>query len=151
MIIIIILIIGGRFKMELQCKIEVNAAKEVIWPYYADPAKRPVWEEDLESLVFDGEIKTGTTGRMKLKEMPEMPFILAEVIENASYCDRTDVPGMGSLFFDHKILQEAGKTYIQHSVRLEKDVFAEDDIGFLSNVFADVPGSMLKIKREVEK
>ncbi|GHU01142.1 polyketide cyclase [Alphaproteobacteria bacterium] len=137
--------------MELQCKIEVKAAKEAIWPYYADPSKRPIWEEDLENLVFDGEIKAGTTGRMKLKDMPEMSFTLTEVIENASYCDRTDVPGMGSLFFGHKILQENGKTYIQHSVRLEKDAFTEEDLGFLNGVFADVPESMLKIKREAEK
>ncbi|GHV10286.1 polyketide cyclase [Clostridia bacterium] len=137
--------------MELQAKIEVKAAKEVIWPYYADPAKRAVWEEDLESLVFDGEIKTGTTGRMKLKDMPEMAFTLTEVVENAVYCDRTDVPGMGSLFFGHKIFQENGKTYIQHSVRLEKDVFTDEDLGFLSSVFSDVPAAMLKIKREVEK
>jgi hypothetical protein len=137
--------------MELQCKIEVNAANEKIWPYYADPAKRSIWEEDLESLVFDGEIKTGTTGKMKLKDMPEMRFTLTEIIEGASYCDRTDVPGMGSLFFGHRILREGGKTLIQHSVRLEKDNFSKDDLGFLGGVFADVPGAMLKIKEEVEK
>jgi hypothetical protein len=137
--------------MELQCKIAVDAAKETIWPYYADPAKWPVWEKDLENLVFDGEIKTGTTGRMKLKGTPEMPFVLAEVIENASYCDMADIPGIGRLFFGHKILQENGKTYIQHSVRLEKDTLAEEDLGFLSGVFAGVPSAMLKIKREVEK
>jgi hypothetical protein len=137
--------------MELQCKIEVNAAKENIWPYYADPAKRSVWEEDLESLVFDGEVRSGITGRMKLKDMPEMAFTLAEVVEYASYCDRTDVPGMGSLFFNHKISQENGKTYIQHSVRLGKETFTNEDLGFFSGVFADVPAAMLKIKREVEK
>jgi hypothetical protein len=137
--------------MELQCKISVNATKENIWPYYANSAKRSAWEKDLESLVFDGEVKTGTTGRMKLKDMPEMMFTLTEVVEYASYCDRTDVPEMGSLFFGHKILQENGKTYIQHSVRLEKETFTEEDLGFLSGVFADVPGAMLKIKREVEK
>ncbi|MDR2179104.1 MAG: hypothetical protein LBP21_02230 [Synergistaceae bacterium] len=138
--------------MELQCKIEVNAAKETIWPYYADPAKRSVWEENLESLVFDGEVKAGTTGRMKLKDMPEMAFTLTEVVEYASYCDRTDVPGMGSLFFSHKILREGGKTYIQHSVRLGKEThkFTNEDLRFLSGVFADVPAAMLKIKGEVE-
>jgi hypothetical protein len=55
------------------------------------------------------------------------------------------------LFFDHKILQENGKTYIRHCVRLEKDPFTEGDLGFLSGVFADIPGAMLSIKREVEK
>ncbi|GHT78443.1 polyketide cyclase [Actinomycetota bacterium] len=137
--------------MELQCKIAVNATKKAIWPYYADPDQRSVWEEDLENIVFDGEVKTGTTGRMKLKDMPEMPFVLTDIVEYASYCDRTDVPGLGSLYFNHRILQENGLTYIQHSVRLDKDGFTEDDLGFLSGVFADVPGSILKIKREVEK
>ncbi|GHU36894.1 polyketide cyclase [Clostridia bacterium] len=137
--------------MELQSTIEVKAAKEVVWPYYSNPDKRAVWEEDLENLVFDGEIKTGTTGKMKLKDMPEMAFTLTEVVENAVYCDRTDVPGMGSLFFGHKILRENGKTYIQHSVKLEKDVLTDEDLGFLCGVFSDVPAAMMKIKREVEK
>lgn len=137
--------------MELSCKIEVQASAEKIWPYYANPSLRSVWEQDLESLVFDGEVTTGTTGRMKLKEMPEMPFTLVEVIENASYCDRTDVPGAGSLFFGHKILCEEGKTFIQHSVRLEKENFSEEDLAFLSGVFADVPEAILLIKQEVEK
>jgi uncharacterized protein YndB with AHSA1/START domain len=137
--------------MELQFTLEVNAPAEKIWPYYADPAKRYVWEDDLENIVFDGEVKTGTTGSMKLKEIPDMPFTLTEVVENASYCDRTDVPGMGSLYFGHKILRENGKTYIRHSVRLEKENPGEDDLGFLGGVFSDVPGAVLKIKREVEK
>jgi hypothetical protein len=137
--------------MELQCKVAVKSAKETIWPYYADPAKRSVWEQDLESLVFDGEVKTGTTGRMKLKDMPEMTFTLTEVVKYTSYCDRTDVPGMGNLSFRHKILEENGKTYIQHSVGLEKETCSDEDLGFLSGVFADVPAAMLKIKREVEK
>jgi hypothetical protein len=58
--------------MELQCKIAVDATKEIIWPYYANPDKRAIWEEDLESLVFDGAVKTGTTGAMlKIKREVE--------------------------------------------------------------------------------
>jgi uncharacterized protein YndB with AHSA1/START domain len=137
--------------MELQCKLEVNAAPEKIWSYYADPAKRSVWEEGLENIVYDGEIKAGTTGRMKLKDMPEMAFTLTDVEKDAAFCDRTDVPGMGSLYFGHRILREGGKIFIQHSVRLEKNAFSEEDLGFLSGVFSDIPGSVMKIKREVEK
>jgi hypothetical protein len=58
---------------------------------------------------------------------------------------------MGSLLFKHKISQENGKTYIQHSVLLEKEAFTDEDLDFIRGVFADVPGAMLKIKREVEK
>jgi hypothetical protein len=137
--------------MELQCKLEVCAKPEKIWGYYVDPAKRSIWEEDLENLVYDGEIKAGATGKMKLKDMPEMSFTLTEVVKDAAFCDRTDVPGMGSLFFSHRILDESGKIFIQHGVRLEKDAFSEEDLGFLGGVLSDVPDSVLKIKREVEK
>lgn len=136
--------------MELRFKIEVNAAKELIWPYYADPSKRHIWEEDLENLAFNGELKTGTTGTMKLKEMPEMSFTLINIVLNESYWDRTDVPGMGSIIFGHDILQEGEKTYIQHTVSLDKENPTEEDLNFLCGVFSDVPSSVMKIKKEVE-
>lgn len=136
--------------MKLQCKVEVRSTKDKIWPYYTELNKRSIWEEDLESLSFDGDIKTGTKGKMKLKDMPEMDFTLTEIIENYSYCDKTDVPEIGSLFFNHKILEENGKIFIEHSVELEKEDFCEKDLDFLKGVFDDVPSSMLKIKKEVE-
>ncbi len=136
--------------MELKFKVEVNAVKETIWSYYAEPTKRHIWEEDLENITFNGDIKTGTTGTMKLKEMPEMPFTLTNIVPNASYWDRTDVLGMGSLFFGHDILHEDGKTYIQHSVRLAKENPSDEDLNFLLGVFSDVPSAVMKIKKEVE-
>jgi hypothetical protein len=136
--------------MELRFKVDVNASNEIIWSYYADPAKRHIWEEDLENLNFNGELETGTTGTMKLKGMPEMSFTLTNIVPNVSYWDRTDVPGMGSIHFEHDILQENGKTFIQHSVRLEKENPSEDDLNFLCGVFSDVPKSVMKIKKEVE-
>ncbi|WP_234117743.1 SRPBCC family protein [Clostridium hydrogenum] len=136
--------------MKLQFKVKVDAPKEVIWSYYADPTKRKVWEEDLESIKFNGEVETGTTGTMKLKGMPEMDFTLINIVNNAAYWDRTDVPGMGSLIFGHDILQEGGETFIQHSVTLDKENPSEEDLNFLSGVFSDVPSSVMKIKKEVE-
>jgi len=136
--------------MELKFKVEVNATEEIIWPYYANPEKRQIWEEDLESINFNGELKTGTTGTMKLKEMPEMSFTLINIIPNASYWDRTDIPGIGSIYFEHDILQEDGKTFIQHTVRLEKENPSEEDLNFLCGIFSDIPNSVMKIKKEVE-
>lgn len=87
---------------------------------------------------------------MKLKEMPEMNFTLVNIIPNASYWDRTDVPEMGSLYFGHDILEENGKTFIEHTVRLAKENPSEEDLNFLSGVFSDVPAAVMKIKKEVE-
>lgn len=137
--------------MELAFKTEVRAESKKIWQYYVDVELRKIWEEDLESLVFNGDIRTGTTGRMKLKEMPEMAFELIDVTPEQSYWDRTDVPGMGSLIFGHDIVNEEGKTFIQHTVRLAKEQPNESDLAFLTGVFADVPQAVLKIKGEVEQ
>ncbi|AGX44388.1 hypothetical protein [Clostridium saccharobutylicum] len=137
--------------MELTFKLEVNAPKEVIWPYYTDLKKRHIWEEDLENITFNGELKTGTTGTMKLEGMPEMSFTLTNIVPNASYWDRTDVPGMGSIYFRHDILQEDGRTYIKHTVILDKEKPSEDDLNFLCGVFSDVPKSVMIIKKEVER
>ncbi len=136
--------------MQLQFKVEVNAPKEIIWSYYAEPAKRHIWEEDLESLTFNGELVTGTTGTMKLKGMPEMSFTLTNIVPNTSYWDRTEVPGMGSIYFGHDIFQEDGRNFIQHTVKLEKETPSEEDLNFLCGIFSDVPKSVMKIKKEVE-
>jgi len=136
--------------MELSFKVEVKSSKEKIWPYYLDIPKRKIWEKDLEYLTFDGEIKTGTTGKMKLENMPEMKFTLVKLVENESYCDLTSVPGIGNLYFGHDILCEDGKNYIRHTVRLEKDSLADADLEFLIGVFSDVPSTVMIIKCEVE-
>jgi hypothetical protein len=136
--------------MQLQFKVEVKAPKEIIWSYYAEASKRHIWEEDLESLNFNGELVTGTTGKMKLKGMPEMSFTLTNIVPNASYWDKTEVPGMGNIYFGHDIFEEEGRNYIQHTVKLEKESPSEKDLNFLCGVFSDVPKSVMKIKKEVE-
>ncbi|MBA9009096.1 hypothetical protein [Clostridium saccharobutylicum] len=88
---------------------------------------------------------------MKLEGMPEMSFTLTNIVPNASYWDRTDVPGMGSIYFRHDILQEDGRTYIKHTVILDKEKPSEDDLNFLCGVFSDVPKSVMIIKKEVER
>lgn len=136
--------------MQLQFKVEVKAPKEIIWSYYAEQSKRHIWEEDLESLNFNGELVTGTTGTMKLEGMPEMSFTLTNIVKNASYWDKTEVPGMGNIYFGHDIFEEDGRNFIQHTVKLEKETPSEEDLNFLCGVFSDVPKSVMKIKKEVE-
>lgn len=87
---------------------------------------------------------------MKLKGMPEMSFTLTNIVPNASYWDRTKVPGMGSIYFGHDIFQEGGRNFIQHTVKLEKETPSEEDLNFLCGIFSDVPKSVMKIKKEVE-
>lgn len=137
--------------MELSFKTTVQASKERIWPYYVDISRRKIWEKDLEYLTFDETPKTGTTGKMKLQNMPEMNFTLVHFVENESYCDCTVVPGMGSVYFSHDILLEDGTVYIKHAVRLEAEQPSPRDLEVLRGIFADVPDNVMFIKQEVEK
>lgn len=136
--------------MELSFKVQVNGTKEAIWDYYADFSKRKIWEEDLEDLQLEGPLAAGTKGVMKLKDMPAMAFELTKVEKHVSFCDKTVVPNMGTLCFDHDIIEEAGQLFVRHTVRLEKADLSAQDLGFLQGVFSDVPHSVLKIKEEVE-
>jgi hypothetical protein len=129
----------------------IRAAKEKIWPYYADPVKRRVWEEDLESLVLDGEAATGTRGLMKLKGMPEMAFTLEEYVVGSSFRERVEIPGKGALLFGHEIIEEGDRTLVRHSVRMDKDPVSGEDSRFLAGVFSDFPDAILKIKAEAER
>ncbi|MDR2151416.1 MAG: hypothetical protein LBO72_01225 [Helicobacteraceae bacterium] len=136
--------------MELQCKINVSAAaKAKIFDLWTNADKRKLWEDDLESFVIDGAIKAGGKGKMKLQGKPEMDFTIIEAIEGEAYSERYDLP-FGAMIFRHRLLTEGGKSYISHSVRLEKTAVTEDDIAFLSGVFADFPITTLRIKNLLE-
>jgi hypothetical protein len=45
--------------MQMQFSVETRAAPEAIWPYYVEPAKRYVWDKDLENIEFDGPQRAG--------------------------------------------------------------------------------------------
>ena len=135
--------------MEFTFKTQVNAPQDKIWQYYTNPAKRAVWEEDLEQITFDGDLKTGTTGKLKLRDLPEMQFQLTNIIENQAYWDRTDIPGLGSIYFGHDILTEEGKTFIRHTLQMHDPEGKHFE--FLSGIYADVPESVMKLKKAVEQ
>jgi uncharacterized protein YndB with AHSA1/START domain len=135
--------------MELQCKAEINAAKDKVFHYWTSEAGRKAWEDDLEHLEFDGAVKAGGTGKMKLADKPEMRFVIVEAVEGESYRERYELP-FGVLVFSHRLLNEGDKTYMTHSVVLEKAAPSENDLAFLSGVFADFPVSMTRLKKLLE-
>lgn len=135
--------------MELSFTVRVSASKEAIWGYYADIRKWYVWEDDLEDITLNGEFETGSRGTMKLAGMPVMEYTLVGVKEHEMFCDKTSTP-FGDLFFNHQIIEEAGGVQIKHSVRLDSEATFEH-VGFLKQVFSDVPDSMMSLKAAIER
>lgn len=136
--------------MEFSFKMKVNASKEKIWQYYADIQKWYTWEGDLEDISLNGDFEKGSTGTMKLADMPPMEFTLTDVAENECFCDRTPTP-IGDVYFNHRIIEEIDGVYIQHSVRLDTAEINTEKLAFLKQIFSDVPDSIMALKMEVEK
>lgn len=136
--------------MEFSFEMKVNAPAEKVWSYYADLQKWYIWEQDLEDITLDGEFVTGSCGVMQLAGMPAMKYVLTEVVENQTFCDKTATP-LGDIYFNHQILQKSDGVFIRHSVRLDCAEPAPDKLAFLKQVFSDVPDSIMLLKAEAEK
>lgn len=136
--------------MEFSFMIKVDATKECIWQYYADIQKWYAWEQDLKNISLTGGFTTGSKGIMELEGMPPMEFLLVSVVEEQAFCNKTDTP-FGSIYFNHEIIpNNATSVCIKHTVRLETDRVTKEKLAFLKQVFADVPDSIMLLKRVVE-
>jgi len=135
--------------MELSVTLAVDASPEEVWPYFVDFEKRRLWELDLQKLTYHDPVAEGTTGNMKLTGMPAMDFTVVRSIPGESFWDRTGIPG-GSLLFKHDLAQIDGVTHLTQAVQLEKPDFTSDDVGFLTDVFADTPAAAWRLKELVE-
>ena len=135
--------------MEFSFKIEVNATKEIIWGYYSNIAKWYEWEKDLKNITLDGDFSTGISGIMELNGVGSIPFILTHVDEMKEFWDKTTMP-FGDLIFGHKIIEENNSIFIEHIVKLENNNNNRKDLIILSQIFSDVPDSVLCLKEVLE-
>ncbi|MDR2127615.1 MAG: hypothetical protein LBP52_00895 [Burkholderiaceae bacterium] len=136
--------------MQLQCKTDISAAaKPRVFDFWTTEAKRALWEDDLEKFTIDGAIQTGSKGKLKLQGKPEMGFTIVQAIAGQAYDERYELP-FGTLVFSHRFLTEDGKSWISHSVKLEKAALTESDLGFVCGIFADFPMTLLRLKKLLE-
>lgn len=135
--------------MKFSYEQETDLTPSAIWEYYADVNKWFAWESDLEKITLDGDFVKGTKGQMKLAGQPAMDFTLESVIRDKEFIDCTLIPGMGEVYFAHRIKQSGGKTIIVHSVEFvpEGRKPNADDLGFVSGIFSDVPESIFALEK----
>jgi hypothetical protein len=135
--------------MELSCRVAVGATAVEVWPYYAEVEKRKQWELELEELRFDGGLKAGATGHMRLTGMPELTFTVTAAEPDRLYRDCTTLP-LGELCFGFAITREGDQTYITHSVALDGPNLGEQGVAMLSSIFAGVPEQVLRLRSLLE-
>lgn len=136
--------------MEFSFALTIKATAQRLWDFYADTRNWFVWEEDLEDIRFEHGFVTGATGRMRLRGMPELTFELTSVVPLREFWDKTETP-LGTLLFGHELLETADGIRVRHTVRLESANSGPEQLAFLRRVFADVPASLLLLKKAAEQ
>lgn len=133
---------------------EIYAKTQTIWDMYTNCEKRCQWEKELDYITVQGDFKTGSSGTMKFKGQPEMPYSLTSVIPMKEFWDKTVIFDSGmAVCFGHEFIDQGESTLLKTTAQLEKrdGITTIEDILFLSQVFSDSPHAVLTLKQMVEK
>ena len=80
-----------------------TATPEQVWPLYADVRRWLEWDSGLEAVTLDGPFAVGSTGTLQVEGQPPLTWTLTDVEENALFTDVTEIPGVATLTFVHRI------------------------------------------------
>jgi Polyketide cyclase / dehydrase and lipid transport len=127
----------------------VNAAPSTIWPLYADVAKWPSWDADIERVDLHGAFSVGSTGVMHVKEFGPVPFTLTVSEPGSRFTTVSDLDGL-TLTFDHTIVGKDSTTVITHQMAIDGP--AADQVGpqMGPGISEGIPESMATIARLAE-
>ena len=120
-----------------------SATPEQVWPLYADVGRWLEWDSGLTDVTIDGDFQAGSSGTLHVEGQPPLAWTLTEVTENASFTDVTEIPGVATLTFVHRIDAVDGGSAITHEVHIEGPAAA--DLGPM--VTSDTPEAMEALAR----
>lgn len=137
--------------MKFSFELITTKTPEKIWPFYSEVTNWFKWEDNLSAIELKGAFEQGTTGIMTLEGQQPMEFELVEVTGNQSFCDKTEISNLGSLYFNHELIPIEGKTIVRHSVEFASLTGKENKeaLAFLSQVFSDVPASVFSLSEVI--
>jgi hypothetical protein len=79
-----------------------SAEPAALFACWADMATWPEWNSDTEWVRLDGPFATGSTGVLKPKGGPKVPFVLASVVPEREFVDVSRLVG-ARLTFAHQV------------------------------------------------
>lgn len=126
--------------------VTTTATPEQVWALYADVQRWLEWDSGLEAVTLDGPFQSGSTGTMKVQGQPPLSWSLLEVDQNTWFTDVTEIPGVATLTFGHRIQPLPTGARVTHEVRIEGPAAAQ--LGPM--VTADTPEAMAQLVRLAE-
>jgi ligand-binding SRPBCC domain-containing protein len=121
--------------------VTTSATPEQVWPLYADVRRWLEWDSGLVSVTLDGDFVVGSRGTLGVEGQPPLEWELTEVQAHALFTDVTEIPGVATLTFVHRIEAADGGSVITHEVRIDGP--AAEQLG--PNVTADTPEAMERL------
>jgi uncharacterized protein YndB with AHSA1/START domain len=95
-----------------------TAEPAAIWELWADPARWPDWNEQLERVEFDGELGVGAEVRLKLRRGGTVRFTVTELEPERVFADQARFPG-ARLGHEHRLAPGKSSVEITHRIYLE--------------------------------
>lgn len=123
--------------------VTTSASPEQVWPLYAEVDRWLEWDSGLQAVTLDGPFAVGSRGTLQVEGQPPLVWELVEVTANASFTDVTEIPGVATLTFVHRIEPRPEGSAIVHEVRIEGP--AAEQLGPM--VTSDTPEAMEAIAR----
>lgn len=123
--------------------VTTTATPEQVWPLYAEVDRWLEWDSGLQGVTLDGPFAVGSRGTLQVEGQPPLEWELVEVTENASFTDVTEIPGVATLTFVHRIEPRDAGSAIVHEVRIEGP--AAQGLGPM--VTSDTPEAMEALAR----
>ena len=126
--------------------VTTSATPEQVWTLYADVSRWLEWDSGLEAVTLDGPFAVGSTGTLQVEGRPPLAWTLTDVVENALFTDVTEIPGVATLTFVHRIEPRDLGSVVTHEVRIDGPAAAQ--LGPM--VTSDTPEAMDALVRIAE-
>jgi ligand-binding SRPBCC domain-containing protein len=126
--------------------IATTATPEQVWPFYAEVSRWLEWDSGLVGVTLDGPFAVGSSGTLQVEGQPPLTWTLVDVVDNALFTDVTEIPGVATLTFVHRIAPTADGSSITHEVLIDGP--AADTLGPM--VTSDTPDAMAALARLAE-
>ena len=126
--------------------VTTSATPEQVWPLYADVSRWLEWDSGLEAVTLDGPFAAGSSGTLQVEGQPPLAWTLTDVVENVVFTDVTEIPGVATLTFVHRIEPRDLGSVVTHEVRIDGPAAAQ--LGPM--VTSDTPEAMDALVRIAE-
>ena len=104
------------------------------------------WDSGLVAVTLDGPFAIGSAGTLAIEGQPPLAWTLVAVEENVLFTDVTEIPGVATLTFVHRIEPTLTGARVVHEVHIDGP--AAEDLGPM--VTSDTPDAMAALVRLAE-